>query len=65
LAVFLERSEWTRAEFEELCSDKGLMPDGAIETINEAAFTKFDQAVIEGEDTLEINTQLMLEEKAA
>lgn len=65
LAVLLERPEWTRAEFEELCSDKGLMPDGAIETINEAAFTKFDQAVIEGEDTLEINTQLMLEEKAA
>lgn len=65
LAVLLERPEWTRPEFEELCADKGLMPDGAIETINEAAFARFDQPVIEGDDTLEINTQLLLEEKAA
>jgi uncharacterized tellurite resistance protein B-like protein/predicted nucleic-acid-binding protein len=65
LAVLLGRSQWTRAEFEELCSDKSLMPDGAIERINEAAFARFDQALIEGEDPLEISSQLLLEEKTA
>jgi uncharacterized tellurite resistance protein B-like protein len=65
LAVLLGRPEWTRAEFEELCSDKGLMPDGAIERINDAAFARFDQAIIEGDDPLEIGSQLLLEEKTA
>jgi uncharacterized tellurite resistance protein B-like protein len=65
LEVLLGRPQWTRAEFEELCSDKGLMPDGAIERINDAAFAKFDQALIEGDDPLEISTQLLTEEKAA
>lgn len=57
-ALLFTRAQWTRAEFEEICSDKGLMPDGAIESINEAAFEKFDQPVIEGEDPLEISLHL-------
>lgn len=65
LTVLLERSEWTREEFEELCADKGLMPNGAIEAINEAAFAKFDQAIIEGEDPLEIVAKIIEEEDAA
>jgi uncharacterized tellurite resistance protein B-like protein len=65
LAVLLGRPQWTRAEFEELCSDKSLMPDGAIECINDAALARFEQLIIEGEDPLDINTQLLLEEKAA
>ena len=59
LTVVLERAQWTRAEFEELCSDKGLMPDGAIERINEASFTQFDEPMIEGEDPLEIGVHLL------
>jgi uncharacterized tellurite resistance protein B-like protein len=62
LLVLSVRSQWTRAEFEEVCADKGLMPDGAIERINEAAFTKFDQPVIEGDDPLEIMLQLLEEQ---
>lgn len=62
LLVLTGRSQWTRAEFEEVCADKGLMPDGAIERINEAAFTKFDQPVIEGDDPLEIILQLLEEQ---
>jgi len=64
LTVLLGRPQWTRAEFEELCSDKGLMPDGAMEYINEAAFSKFDQAIIEGEDPLEIASHLLQENAA-
>ena len=59
LRVLLERSEWSRAEVEELCADRGLMTDGAIEQINDAAFQQFDCALLEGEDTIEVNCQLV------
>jgi uncharacterized tellurite resistance protein B-like protein len=59
LTVLVGRAQWTRAEFEELCADKGLMPDGAIERINDAAFAKYDQPLIEGEDPLEVGVQLL------
>jgi uncharacterized tellurite resistance protein B-like protein len=59
LSVVLARAQWTRAEFEELCSEKGLMPDGAIERINEAAFAQFDEPMIEGQDPLEIGVHLL------
>jgi tellurite resistance protein len=59
LKVLLERSEWSRAEVEELCADRGLMTDGAIERINDAAFQQFDCALLEGEDTIEVNCQLI------
>ncbi len=64
LQVLLQRVQWNRAELEEVCSDRGLMLDGAIERINEAAFLRFDTALIEGEDPLDINCDLMLEEMA-
>jgi len=62
LHVLLQRAQWTRAELEEVCTDRGLMPDGAIERINEAAFSRFDQALIEGDDPVDINYELMVEE---
>jgi len=62
LMLLTGRPQWSRAEFEEICSDKGLMPDGAIERINEAAFAKFDQPVIEGDDPLEIIGHLLEEQ---
>jgi hypothetical protein len=62
LRALLGRPRWTRAELEEICADCGLMVDGAIERINEAAFDRFDQPLIEGDDPLDINTDLTLEE---
>lgn len=62
LVVLTGRPQWSRQEFEEVCAERDLMPDGAIEQINEAAFAKFDQAMIEGEDPLEIATHLMEEQ---
>jgi uncharacterized tellurite resistance protein B-like protein len=64
LTIILGRAEWTRAEFEEVCADKGLMPDGAMERINDAAFTRFDEPLISGEDPLEISVQLFKETTA-
>jgi hypothetical protein len=62
LHVLLQRVQWSRAELEEVCADRGLMPDGAIERINEAAFSRFDQALIEGDDPIDVNCELVLEE---
>jgi uncharacterized tellurite resistance protein B-like protein len=59
LRVLLERPQWSRVEVEELCLDRGLMTDGAIEQINDAAFQQFDCALIEGEDMIEVNSQLL------
>ena len=57
--LLLTRPEWTRGELEELASDRSLLLDGCLEHINEAAFDRFDQALVEGEDPLEINQELI------
>jgi len=38
LEILIQRPEWTRQELEYLCAERGLMTDGAVETINEASF---------------------------
>ena len=65
LHVLLQRAQWSREELEEVCADRNLMVDGAIERINEAAFARFDQALMEGEDPVDINCQLIMEERTA
>jgi hypothetical protein len=64
LQVLLRRPEWSKEEIEELCSDRGLMLDGAVERINEAAFDQFDNVIIEGEDPMEVHRDLLQEATA-
>lgn len=59
LSTLFERSSWTRSEFEQLAANQGLLPDGAIDTINEAAFDICDEPVLEGDDPVEVNQELM------
>ncbi|MCX6928054.1 MAG: TerB N-terminal domain-containing protein, partial [Verrucomicrobia bacterium] len=62
LEVLLQRTEWKRAELEELCNEHDLMVDGAVEIINEAAFERFDQALIDQNgQTTYINRELIPE----
>jgi uncharacterized tellurite resistance protein B-like protein len=61
LQVLLHRPQWTRAELEELCADRGLMIDGAIEQINDASFERFEEPMIEGDDPLDIRSDLIME----
>jgi hypothetical protein len=61
LQVLLQRPQWSRAELEELCADRGLMLDGAMECINEAAFECFGQALIEENEEIDINCELIQE----
>lgn len=55
------RPEWTRDELEELAQDRGILLDGALERINEAAFDTYDQPFCEGVDSIEINKDVVKE----
>ena len=52
LDEILGRETWSRADMEALCRGFELLPDGAIETLNEWSFDRFDAAIIEDGDPL-------------
>jgi len=61
LARLIEKSRWERDEVEALCRELQLMTDAALERINDAAFDNFGQALLEGDDTIDINQDLVRE----
>ena len=56
-----ERSPIARTVLEKLASEQGLLPDGALETINDAAVELHGEAVIEGDDPITVNRSLVEE----
>jgi hypothetical protein len=61
LRYLLERPEWPRDEIEAACAERGLMVDGALERINEAAFDVYDAPILEGDDPVEVRSELIKE----
>lgn len=59
LCVLLERTQWDRAEIDLLAKDLDLMPDGALEKVNEATYEHFDMPLLEGDELLEITVELI------
>lgn len=57
--LLLSRPQWARGELEDAASDLGLMLDGALEQVNEAAFDAFDTPICEGGDPIDVNTELL------
>ena len=55
LVAVLERAEWPRAEFDELAQQHGLLPDGALDTLNDLAYRLCDEPLLEGDDDLVLN----------
>lgn len=53
------REAISRSEWERLAADARLMPDGALDRINESAFEAVGEPVAEGEDPIEINQYAM------
>jgi uncharacterized tellurite resistance protein B-like protein len=51
------RDRWPRAEFERLARSLNLLPDGALERINEWAFDRFEEPVIEDGDPLVVRRE--------
>lgn len=56
-----QRPTWSRTEVENFAADVGLMPEGAIETINNAVFAYWDGPLIEGDDLIEIDQDILRE----
>lgn len=57
--LLLSRREWTREELGDAAADLDLMVDGALETLNEAAFDAHDMPFVEGDDPITVNSELM------
>lgn len=53
------KEKWTKVEYESLCSEKGLFPDGALELINEKSFDEFDDLLLIESKNLELNMELV------
>ena len=49
------RLSWAREDFGRVAAELGLLPDGALETLNEAAFEAVGEPVCEGSDPIDIN----------
>lgn len=56
--ALLARDQWSRAELEAIASARRLMPEGAIDCLNEAALNIHGEPLLEGDDPIEINLQL-------
>lgn len=56
--MLLSRTQWTRNELIDLAADLDLMVDGALERINEAAFDRYDMAFTEGDEPIEVNSEI-------
>jgi uncharacterized tellurite resistance protein B-like protein len=57
--LLLTRTEWSREELDDAAADLDLMLDGALETLNDAAFDKHDVPFIEGDNPVVVNPELL------
>jgi uncharacterized tellurite resistance protein B-like protein len=56
-----ERESWPRDEVERLAAELALLPDGALETINDYAYAAAAEPLWEDEDPVAINRQVAME----
>jgi hypothetical protein len=57
--MLLTRTRWSRAELLKEVLASGLMLDGTLERINEATFDTHDIAFTEGDDPVEVNSEVL------
>jgi tellurite resistance protein len=62
--LLFSRPEWSKAELADAAADLDLMLDGAMETLNEAAFDLHDIPFAEGDDVVSVNHELLEKLKA-
>jgi hypothetical protein len=61
LSQLASQPSWSRGDLTAIAQRLGLLPDGALETINEVAFETVGEPVWEGIDPVEINTDAVKE----
>ena len=54
----IERDSWNRADFAALATEYRLMPEGAMDAINEAALNLHGEPLLEGDDPIAVNSDL-------
>lgn len=54
----IQREHWTHEEFGEIARRQGLMPSGALEAVNEWAFEKFDEALLDEYDGYDVSPDI-------
>lgn len=54
----VQREHWTNEEFSELAAEHNLMPSGALEAINEWAYGKFDEALLDEYEGYDVATSI-------
>jgi len=55
------RESWPRHEVEQMAAELALLPDGALETINDYAYSAADEPFWEDDDPVAINTKVAME----
>jgi tellurite resistance protein len=61
LQALVEKISWTREELEALAAQKGLLLDGALDSINDAAIEAYGSPLFEGDNPMEINPSIAKE----
>lgn len=61
LRAFAGGPSWTRGEWEALCASDELLPEGALDTLNEAALDRCGEPLAEGDDPIELTPQVLQE----
>ncbi|GJE19549.1 hypothetical protein AIGOOFII_4300 [Methylobacterium marchantiae] len=61
LRELVVRSDWPRTEFDRLAREFGLLPGAAMENLNDWAFDRFEDALVEEGDPVHINLHLIPE----
>ncbi len=61
LRALTARPSWSRNEFETLAEQRALLPDGALDAINEMALEACGEPVCEGNDPIDVNTNVLQE----
>ncbi len=56
-----QRESWARDEVERLADELALLPDGALETINDFAYATADEPLWEDDDPVAINSRVAME----
>ena len=56
-----DRPSWTRRDLDDIAAQLSLLPDSALEILNEAAFEAVGEPVCEGTDPVEINSYALKE----
>jgi uncharacterized tellurite resistance protein B-like protein len=61
LRTLAARDRWTRARLEAECAVLALLPDGALDTLNDAAYETAGDPLTDGEDPIDINHEVARE----